>query len=158
MKDCLEAKIAANPRRTSPWANQEPGNEALRHLPTDGFARRFLARHKLVMRRSMPLNHGRAILTVDDLVEWQNLIEKSLFEDPELAEAMQDPRGVYNQDETALCPGVDHQRVLSPKGWDGTVYNAGGRQPYPRHRLGYGFCFRRFYQCQTCLQGQAEQV
>ena len=106
----------------------------------------------------MPLNHGRAILTVDDLVEWQNLIEKSLFEDPELAEAMQDPRRVYNQDETALCPGVDHQRVLSPKGWDGTVYNAGGRQPYPHHRLGYGFCFWRFYQCQTCLQGQAEQV
>ena len=74
----------------------------------------------------MPLNHGRAILTVDDLVEWQNLMEKSLFEDPELAEAMQDPRRVYNQDETALSPGVDHQRVLSPKGWDGPVYNAGG--------------------------------
>ena len=31
-----------------------------------------------------------------------------------------------DQDETPLCPGVEHQRVLSPKGWDGPVYNAGG--------------------------------
>ena len=31
-----------------------------------------------------------------------------------------------NQDETPLCPGVEHQRVLTEKGWDGPVYNTGG--------------------------------
>ena len=25
-----------------------------------------------------------------------------------------------------MCPGVEHQRVLTPKGWSGPVYNAGG--------------------------------
>ena len=55
------------------------------------------------------------------------MTEKALFHDnPELAEAMNDPRRVFNQDETSLCPGVEHQRVLTPKGWDGPVYNTGG--------------------------------
>ena len=31
-----------------------------------------------------------------------------------------------NQDETPLSPGVEHQRVLTEKGWDGPVYNTGG--------------------------------
>ena len=31
-----------------------------------------------------------------------------------------------NQDETPLSPGVEHQRVLTEKGWDGPVYNSGG--------------------------------
>ena len=126
IKDCLLEAIAANPLRSSPWADQEPGNEHLVHLPPVQWVRRFLLRHRLVPRRSMPLNHGRAILTVDDLDEWQKLTEKALFEDPELAEAMQNPARVFNQDETSLCPGVEHQRVLTPKGWDGPVYNAGG--------------------------------
>ena len=75
----------------------------------------------------MPLNHGRAILTVDDLQEWQNLTENALFSDPVTAEIMRgDGSRIFNQDETSLCPGVDHQRVLTPKGWDDPVYNTGG--------------------------------
>ena len=31
-----------------------------------------------------------------------------------------------NQDETPLSPGVEHQRVLTEKGWDRPVYNTGG--------------------------------
>ena len=46
----------------------------------------------------MPLNHGRAILTVADLEDWQHLMERALMEDPELAEAMLDPRRVFNQE------------------------------------------------------------
>ena len=126
MKDILVACMKANPARTNPWATLDPQNPHLQHLPTDKFVRTFLARHNLVYRRSMPLNQGRAILTVADLREWQELTERALMDDPVLAEVMKDPRRIFNQDETPLCPGVEHQRVLTPKGWTGPVYNKGG--------------------------------
>ena len=126
MKDILLELIKANPNRTSPWAELDPENPHLQHFPSDKYVRSFLARHKLVYRRSMPLNQGRAILTVEDLREWQNSTELHLFSDPVTAEIMKDPRRIFNQDETPLSPGVKHQRVLTEKGWDGPVYNAGG--------------------------------
>ena len=116
-----------DPSRTTPWDTLDEENPHLQYLPTDKFVRTFLKRNKIVQRRSMPLNLGRAILTVDDLREWQNYTEEALFSDPEIAEIMRgDGSRIFNQDETSLCPGVDHQRVLSPKGWDGPVYNTGG--------------------------------
>ena len=97
MKDLLLEFIKANPMRTTPWAEVDPESPHLQHLPTDKFVRTFLARHKLVYRRSMPLNQGRAILTEQDLREWQNSTETALFSDPVLAEVMQDPRRIFNQ-------------------------------------------------------------
>ena len=43
------------------------------------------------------MNQGRAILTVQDLREWQNSTETALFSDPVLAEVMKDPRRIFNQ-------------------------------------------------------------
>ena len=126
MKEILLEMIKVNPMRTTRWAELDPENPHLQHLPTDRYVRIFMARHKLVMRRSMPLNQGRAILTVQDLREWQNSTETALFSDPVTAEIMNDPSRVFNQDETPLCPGVEHQRVLTEKGWTGPVYNQGG--------------------------------
>ena len=97
MKEILLEIMKANPERTTPWAEYDPENPHLQHLPTDRFVRIFLARHKLVMRRSMPLNQGRAILTVEDLREWQNSTETALFSDPVTAEIMKDPRRIFNQ-------------------------------------------------------------
>ena len=97
MKEILLEVMKANPDRTSPWATLDPEKPHLQHLPTDKFVRTFLARHNLVYRRSMPLNQGRAILTVQDLREWQNSTETALFSDPVLAEVMKDPRRIFNQ-------------------------------------------------------------
>ena len=127
MRDCIVAIKAADPSRTTPYDTLDPEQTHLQYLPNDQFVRTFLRRHNIVQRRSMPLNHSRAILTVDDLQEWQNLTENALFSDPVTAEIMRgDGSRIFNQDETSLCPGVDHQRVLTPKGWDGPVYNTGG--------------------------------
>ena len=99
MKDVLVACMKANPSRTNPWAELDPDPEMahLQNLPTDKYVRTFLARHNLVMRRSMPLNQGRAILTVADLREWQDLTERALITDPVMAEIMRDPRRIFNQ-------------------------------------------------------------
>ena len=106
MQDCLFVLIAANPKRTSPWADVDPETPWMKHLPSKKFVRTFLKRHRLVFRSSMPLNHGRAILKVEDLREWQDLTEAALFGDPDLAEMMEDGSRIFNQDETALCPGI----------------------------------------------------
>ena len=126
MKECLLEMMKANPAKTTPWAKLDPEQPHLQHLPGVKYVRYFLARHKLVYRRSMPLNLGRAILTVEDLREWQNSTERALFSDPVTAAIMRDGSRIFNQDETPLSPGVEHQRVLTIKGWDGPVYNTGG--------------------------------
>ena len=66
MQDCLLVLIAANPQRNSPWADVDPETPWLKHLPTKKFVTTFLNCHRLVFRNSMPLNHGRAILKVED--------------------------------------------------------------------------------------------
>ena len=45
---------------------------------------------------------GRQVLTRSDLQLWQKDAEQHLFSKPELAEAMQDPTRIFNQDETAV--------------------------------------------------------
>ena len=92
MKDVLVACMKANPSRTNPWAELDPDPEMahLQNLPTDKYVKTFWARHNLVMRRSIPLNQGRAIQTVADLREWQDLTERALIMDPVMAEIMRE--------------------------------------------------------------------
>ena len=41
-------------------------------------------------------------MTTEDLQLWQNETENFLFANPQLREAMMDPRRLFNQDETAI--------------------------------------------------------
>ena len=125
MQALLIAAIEANPQRTSPWSQFPPDKPELQHLPTKRYVRSFLERHRLKPRRSMPLNKGRAVLTVTDLRNWQRDTALRLLVDPELAAAMADPARVFNQDETSLCPGTQHMKVIAPVG-EKNVQNLGG--------------------------------
>ena len=52
-------------------------------------------------------------MTEEDLANWQGDIEKLLFHDAKLREAMLDPSRIFNQDETAVEVGSSSQRVLA---------------------------------------------
>ena len=126
MQDSLIAMIASNPARTSPWAEVEPGEEHLRHLPTENYVRYFLKRKGLVYRRSMPLSLRRAMQDPEDLAEWSKLTEEALFGDPVTAEAMRDPSRVFNMDEKPLTAGTAHPRVLALRGYRGPIQTKSG--------------------------------
>ena len=51
---------------------------------------------------------------------------KEILSTPELAEALEDPERVGNQDESSLYVGDDHQVVLAPVGYDGPIQVQGG--------------------------------
>ena len=57
---------------------------------------------------------------------WFELTKERLLNDPELAECWKDPRRIFNQDETSLCVGSEHEKVLAPVGYHRPVYNLGG--------------------------------
>lgn len=70
--------------------------------PEDTFVRRFADRNNISLRRTMALSAARACLTVYDLKQWFSHIKERFFENPEFASVWNDPKRIYNQDETAL--------------------------------------------------------
>ena len=74
----------------------------------------------------MALSAARARLTVYDLERWFSHIDERFVKNPEFASVWNDPRRIFNQDETALEMGSEHQVVLAPKGHTGPLYNTGG--------------------------------
>ena len=55
IQECIEDSIKENPGRTSRWAH-------LGHRPNRDFVRRFLLRHRITARRSMPLHKGNCLI------------------------------------------------------------------------------------------------
>ena len=45
-----------------------------------------------------------------------------LFSNPRFSECWSDPRRLFNQDETSLCVGSGHEKVLAPKGYREPLY------------------------------------
>ena len=74
----------------------------------------------------MALSKARAELTVLDLDNWFKDVEGRFVSNPKFAGCFTDPRRMYNQDETPLTQGVEHQQVLAVKGYAGPAYNLGG--------------------------------
>ena len=108
----------ANPDREFPdWDSD---------YPPECYARRFMKRHQLVLRRTMALSNARAMLTTADLDSWFSDVSKKFFTNPKFSACFQDPRRIYNQDETAITWGNEHQKVLAPKGYELPPYNIGG--------------------------------
>ena len=78
------------------------GLEDRGQLPTLSWVRRFADRHHLTLRKASIISKGRAVISPKDIALWFNDIEQFLASNPELKEAMLDPRRVFNQDETAI--------------------------------------------------------
>ena len=74
----------------------------------------------------MPLNLARAVLTVVDLKKWYDDLYNGFVSNPDFAECFKDARRIFNQDETPIPWGNEHQRVLAVKGHKGPAYNIGG--------------------------------
>ena len=63
----------------------------------------------------MDLSKARAELTVLDLDNWYKDVEGRFVNNPKFQECFTDPRRMFNQDETPLTWGVEHQQVLAVK-------------------------------------------
>ena len=90
------------------WASVcavNPGRAEGTNGPTRHWVRRFGTRQKLVLKATMELTKARALLTVDDLEEWQQQTEDFLFSNPDLREAMSDPDRIYNQVQSITITG-----------------------------------------------------
>ena len=57
---------------------------------------------------------------------WFELTKERLYDDPLYRECWSDPRRIFNQDETSICAGTEHERVLAPVGYQRPVYHMGG--------------------------------
>ena len=119
MQELANTLQASNPDREFPssWVS---------NYPETSFVRRFIKRNNLVMRRTMALSTARAMLTFSDLDNWFKDVEGRFVSNPKFRECFTDPRRMYNQDETPLTWGVEHQKVLAVKGYAGPAYNLGG--------------------------------
>ena len=74
----------------------------------------------------MALSKARAMLTVSDLDNWFKDVEGRFVNNPKFADCFTDPRRMFNQDETPITWGIEHQKVLAVKGYAGPAYNLGG--------------------------------
>ena len=99
----------ANPARVT-------GLEAFGQLPSPAWVRRFAARHNLVDRATMPISKGRQVITPGEIKLWQDDAINFFSSKPELMEALQDKRRVWNTDETSVELGVSKRRVLTERG------------------------------------------
>ena len=95
-------------------------------FPPQSYVRTFIRRNNLVLRSTLNLNLARAVLTVVDLKKWFDDLYNGFVSNPKFAECFKDARRIYNQDETAISWGNEHQRVLAEKGHQGPAYNIGG--------------------------------
>lgn len=108
----------ANPdRQFSDWDSD---------FPPECYVRRFMSRHQLVLRRTMALSNARAMLTPADLDNWFADVNKKFYTNPKFSACFEDPKRIFNQDETALTWGNEHQKVLATKGYELPAYNIGG--------------------------------
>ena len=74
----------------------------------------------------MALSTARAMLTFSELDNWFKDVEGRFVKDPKFAECFTDSRRMFNQDETPITWGIEHQKVLAIKGYSGPAYNLGG--------------------------------
>ena len=95
-------------------------------FPEVSYVRRFMKRHKLVLRSTMTLSTARAMLTPADLDNWYSDVNIKFFKNPKFSACFKDDKRIYNQDETPLTFGNEHQKVLATKGYELPAYNIGG--------------------------------
>ena len=108
LQEVLLSLTAANPSRKT-------GLEDRNQLPSTSYVQRFAARIGLSLRKTSAISKGRAVISPVDIKLWFADISSFLDRRPDLLVALQDPRRVFNQDETACELGVGSQWVLAGK-------------------------------------------
>ena len=106
LQEVLLSLLAANPSRKT-------GLEQQNQLPHLSWVRRFAERNKLSLRKTSQISKGRAVISPADIKLWFADISSFLDGRPDLLAALQDPRRIFNQDETAWELGVGAQWVLA---------------------------------------------
>ena len=106
LQEVLLSLVAANPSRKT-------GLEDKGQLPHPSYVCRFAARNGLSLRKTSAISKGRAVISPVDIKLWFADISSFLDGRPDLLAALQDPRRVFNQDETACKLGVGSQWVLA---------------------------------------------
>ena len=82
--------FSANPARRNqiPWDDCCPPYDYVYYL--------CITKHGLSVRSTMYLSEARAVITPEAHSRWAKLIEEVIFSQPEIAEAFQDPRRIFN--------------------------------------------------------------
>ena len=106
LQEVLLSLVAANPSRKT-------GLEDRNQLPHPSYVQRFVKRNGLSLRKTSQISKGRAVISPADIKLWFKDISSFLDGRPDLLAALQDPRRVFNQDETACELGVGSQWVLA---------------------------------------------
>ena len=106
LQEILLSLVAVNPSRKT-------GLEEQNQLPHPSYIRRFAKRNQLSLRKTSQISKGRAVISPADIRLWFLDISSFLDSRPDLLAALQDPRRVFNQDETACELGVGAQWVPS---------------------------------------------
>ena len=99
LQEVLLSLVAANPSRKT-------GLEDRNQLPHPSYVQRFVKRNGLSLRKTSQISKGRAVISPADIRLWFKDISSFLDGPPDLLAALQDPRRVFNQDETACELGV----------------------------------------------------
>ena len=109
IQEVLLAVTTSNPERVT-------GYEKSGQLPNMSYVRRLSEKYNLSLRRTAEISKGRQILSEADLRLWQKDTVEYLWSKPELAEALQDPSRIFNQDETSVQIGSSCKRILAEVG------------------------------------------
>ena len=108
LKKEVKRVLDADGRKT-PFKDNRPGNY---------WFRAFIGRHpELTERKAMSLGHERAIISADMLQGWfdgvNSFLEKEI---PSWKQLLNDPRRIFNADESGFPLSVDLGKVLAPRG------------------------------------------
>ena len=123
IQEVLLAVTTSNPERVT-------GYEKSGQLPNMSYVRRLSEKYNLSLRRTAEISKGRQILTEADLRLWQKDTVDYLWSKPELAEALQDPSRIFNQDETSVQIGSSCKRILAEVGTKVLMSISSGRREH----------------------------
>lgn len=112
-------KIAKDSGKLHLFKNQKPGQK---------WYLNFLKRHpEISLRSAENINKARALVTEESIRKWFQDLQLFLQEN-NLADVLEDPRRIFNGDESgfSLCPKSG--KVLAPKGWKNLYVITSGKE------------------------------
>ena len=118
-QEVLQGVCDANPDRVTGWEDND-------HLPDRRFVYNFADRNNLSLRTTTELSNARQHLTYRDLDLWQVDTYKGLVANPKYAACFEDPRRIFNMDESPFSVGKEKVKVLAQKGTKNVLYHKSG--------------------------------
>jgi hypothetical protein len=112
-------KIARDSGKLHLFKNQQPGQK---------WYLNFLKRHpEISLREAEGINKARALVTEESIKKWFKDLQ-DFIQSNNLKEAIEDPKRVFNGDESgfSLCPKTG--KVLAPKGWKNLYIVTSGKE------------------------------